>query len=104
MWDVMALFAGGLRWVLWVGRVKGVVVEVDESVDASISRSEIPTFFNAGFSLLVVRQSGLFVPSLLSFGLVGKSGCAAICINFRFYRSPFYVYGFHALQWRHAEN
>ena len=93
----MALFAGGLRWVLWVGCVKGVVGEVNESVDASIPRSEIPTFFNAGFSL-VVRQSGLFVSSLLSFGLVGKSGCAAICINFRFYKSPFYVYGFHVLQ------
>ena len=45
MRDVMALFAGGLKWVLWwVGRVKG---EMDESLDASIRdpRSEILTFF-----------------------------------------------------------
>ena len=74
------------------------------SLEVSIPRSEIPTFFNTGFSLLAVRQSGLFVSSLLSFGLVGKSGCAAFCINFRFYKSPFYVYGLHVLQWRHAEN
>src|SRR6266576_4817425 len=97
MRDIMALFAGDLRWVLWwVGCVKEVVEEVNGSGRFD-PRSLLSS--NAGFSLLVVRQSGFlfFVSSLLGFGLA-KAGCAAFRINFRFYKSPFYVYGSHVLQ------
>lgn len=53
-------------------------------------RSDILTFFNAGFSLLAVRKSGLFfVPSLLGFGLVGKSELCCILHQLPILQIPF---------------
>ena len=54
-------------------------------------RSEIrDSEFNGGFSLLAVRQSELFfVPSLLGFGLVGKSELCCILHQLPILQIPF---------------